>query len=148
MPAQCIPLSPFWYEEKLRNCCKLTQPVNWCNGHELGQTSRDGEGQERPGVPLLGSQSRIWLSDWTTTTIQPGAEAGFNQLRHYTWASLLKWARWHFKLLGFSVPSFLCAFYFLFKVEMRRTLPAENLGNFFGKNLKSNLSYCYISQVY
>ena len=39
----------------------------WYNGHELGQTSGDGE-RQRPGeLQSMGSQSRTWLDDWTPT---------------------------------------------------------------------------------
>ena len=36
-----------------------------CNGHELWQTSRSGEGQG--GLACCSSWSQTWLGDWTTT---------------------------------------------------------------------------------
>ena len=36
-----------------------------CNGHELWQTSRSGEGQG--GLVCCSSWSQTWLGDWTTT---------------------------------------------------------------------------------
>ena len=42
---------------------------HWFNGHELGQTLGDGEGQGRPDtLKSMGSQSQTQLGNWTTTT--------------------------------------------------------------------------------
>ena len=45
-----------------------TVQLHWLNGHELGQTPGDGEGQAWHAVVHGVMKSWTWLGDWTTTT--------------------------------------------------------------------------------
>ena len=64
-----------WCWERLRAVGKGTTEDEmvgwhrWLNGHEFEQAQGDGEGQGSLVccMQFMGSQSRIWLSNWTTT---------------------------------------------------------------------------------
>ena len=59
---------------------------HWCNGHELGQTPRDGEGEEGLGAAVQGiAKSRTRLSDWTTTWQESHAWFSFWELYTVCW---------------------------------------------------------------
>ena len=56
--------------EGMKRSGRQDEMVGWhhrLSGHELEQTLRDGEGRKSRMLQSMGSQSRTWLSDWTTT---------------------------------------------------------------------------------
>ena len=57
-------------KEKRASEDEMASCHHWFNGHELGQTSRTRWGTRRPSMlQSMGSQSRTWLGNWTTTAI-------------------------------------------------------------------------------
>ena len=56
-------------KEKRESEDEMTGWNHQCNGHELGQTSGDSEGQGGLACCSPWSCNQTWLGDWTTTTI-------------------------------------------------------------------------------